>query len=66
LLRWKILVKTLKASGVAAKEYVAPRNYRFPIPGSQRNINPTGLWQNWGYDGSTASPPDYADLNYEN
>ncbi|KAA6328482.1 RagB/SusD family nutrient uptake outer membrane protein [termite gut metagenome] len=51
LLRWKILVKTLKASGVPAKQNVSEKNYRFPIPGSQRNINPTKLWQNWGYDG---------------
>ncbi|GHS96753.1 membrane protein [Bacteroidia bacterium] len=51
LLRWKILVKTLKASGVPAKQYVSLRNYRFPIPLSQRNINPAGLWQNWGFDG---------------
>jgi hypothetical protein len=51
LLRWKILVKTLKASDVPAKQYVSLRNYRFPIPASQRNINPNGLWQNWGYDG---------------
>jgi hypothetical protein len=59
LLRWKILVKTLKASGVAAKEYVSPRNYRFPIPKSQRDINPEGLWQNWGFDGSTITANPY-------
>jgi hypothetical protein len=51
LVRWKILVKTLKESGVAAKQNVSLKNYRFPIPGSQRNINPDVLWQNWGYDG---------------
>ncbi|GAP72781.1 hypothetical protein SAMD00024442_42_14 [Candidatus Symbiothrix dinenymphae] len=51
LLRWKILVKALKASGVPAKDYVSLRNYRFPIPKSQREINPTQLWQNWGFDG---------------
>jgi hypothetical protein len=57
LVRWKILVKTLKESGVAAKQNVSLKNYRFPIPGSQRNINPKGLWQNWGYDGATGDSP---------
>jgi hypothetical protein len=54
LVRWKIYVKTLKESGVDAvykKQNVELKNYRFPIPQSQRNINPEGLWQNWGYDG---------------
>jgi hypothetical protein len=63
LIRWRILVKTLKTSGVAAKENVSPKNYRFPIPGSQRDINPDKLWQNWGYDGSTVSENPYK--NYE-
>jgi hypothetical protein len=66
LIRWRILIKTLKASAVLSKQGVSYKNYRFPIPGSQRNINPTGLWQNWGYDGSTAPTPPYADPNYEN
>jgi hypothetical protein len=44
---------------------VSYKNYRFPISGAQCNINPKGLWQNWGYDGSTAPVPDYADPNYE-
>jgi hypothetical protein len=60
LVRWRILVKTLKSSGVKAKENVDFKNYRFPIPGSQRNINPEGLWQNWGYDGSTVTTNPYA------
>lgn len=54
LIRWRIYVKTLKESGVNVvykKQNVELKNYRFPIPQSQRNINPTGLWQNWGYDG---------------
>lgn len=54
LVRWKIFVKTLKESGVNEdykKQTVSLKNYRFPIPQSQRNINPEGLWQNWGYDG---------------
>ncbi|MDR3137720.1 MAG: RagB/SusD family nutrient uptake outer membrane protein [Tannerellaceae bacterium] len=59
LVRWRILVKSLKASGVKAKENVSLKNYRFPIPGSQRNINPNGLPQNWGYDGSTISTNPY-------
>lgn len=51
LIRWRIYVKTLKESGVSAKKNVSLKNYRFPIPAAQRNINPEGLWQNWGYDG---------------
>ncbi|OAV68949.1 SusD family protein [Bacteroidales bacterium Barb6XT] len=54
LVRWRIYVKTLQNSGVDlsfGKQNVSPKNYRFPIPESQRNINPEGLWQNWGYDG---------------
>ncbi|MDR3062398.1 MAG: RagB/SusD family nutrient uptake outer membrane protein [Dysgonamonadaceae bacterium] len=49
LVRWKILVKTVKA--VPGKEKIELKHYRFPIPQSQRDINPEGLWQNWGYDG---------------
>ncbi|OAV72614.1 SusD family protein [Bacteroidales bacterium Barb7] len=52
LVRWRILVKALRESGVPAKQNVSVKNYRFPIPGSQRNINPERLWQNWGYDGA--------------
>lgn len=33
------------------KAAIKLKHYRFPIPQSQRNINPTGLWQNWGWDG---------------
>jgi hypothetical protein len=51
LIRWRIYVKTLKESGVPEKQNVSLKNYRFPIPQAQRNINPDGLWQNWGYDG---------------
>ncbi|OAV76014.1 SusD family protein [Bacteroidales bacterium Barb7] len=54
LVRWRIFVKTLKDSGVDPafnKQKVELKNYRFPIPHSQRDINPAGLWQNWGYDG---------------
>ncbi|BES61664.1 RagB/SusD family nutrient uptake outer membrane protein [Dysgonomonas capnocytophagoides] len=54
LVRWRIYVKTLKESGLDEsykKQSVSLKNYRFPIPQSQRNINPYGLWQNWGYDG---------------
>lgn len=58
LVRWRIFVKTLKESGVDPeynKQGVELKNYRFPIPQSQRNINPDGLWQNWGYDGYNES-----------
>jgi hypothetical protein len=50
LIRWRIYVKTLKDSGVSDKKSVSLKHYRFPLPQSQRNINPE-LWQNWGYEG---------------
>ncbi|MDR0429969.1 MAG: RagB/SusD family nutrient uptake outer membrane protein [Tannerellaceae bacterium] len=58
LVRWRIYVKTLKNSGVNpiyGKQNVSLKNYRYPIPQSQRNINPEGLWQNWGFDGANDS-----------
>lgn len=53
LVRWKILVKTVKPikNEYTDKSGISLKHYRFPIPQSQRNINPTGLWQNWGWDG---------------
>jgi len=54
LVRWRILVTTLKNCNVHEdyhKQNVTFKNYRFPIPQAQRDINPDGLWQNWGYDG---------------
>ncbi|MDR1980587.1 MAG: RagB/SusD family nutrient uptake outer membrane protein [Tannerellaceae bacterium] len=58
LVRWRIFVKTLKnavAQGYISESYekqnVKDHYYRFPIPKSQRDINPEGLWQNFGYDG---------------
>jgi hypothetical protein len=83
LVRWKILVKTVKdivVESVADKDAagnlqyeangriksekdklktnVSKRNYRFPIPQTERDKNPTGLWQNYGYGGSTAAEYD--------
>ncbi len=77
LVRWRTYVKTLRnavTNGYALPEYLKQnaklKNYRLPIPQSQRDINPSGLWQNWGYDGfdvskTGANPyakfePDYA------
>lgn len=58
LIRWRIYVKTLRDAvdnGYVDPEYrkqdAKLKHYRFPIPKSQRDINPDGLWQNWGYDG---------------
>jgi hypothetical protein len=58
LVRWRIFVKTLKDAVTLGyvdskydKQKVQPYYYRFPIPSGQRNINPEGLWQNFGYDG---------------
>lgn len=57
LVRWRTLVKTIKNSTVAKdpqynKQTISLKHYRYPIPQDQRNINPEGLWQNWGYDGA--------------
>ncbi|OAV75225.1 SusD family protein [Bacteroidales bacterium Barb7] len=57
LVRWKILVKTIKA--VPGKN-VDFKNYRFPIPQRERDLNPTGLWQNWGYEDSNVTENPYA------
>ncbi|MDR0430346.1 MAG: RagB/SusD family nutrient uptake outer membrane protein [Tannerellaceae bacterium] len=55
LVRWKTLVKSVKR--IPAKSAVSTRNYRFPIPQSERDLNPEGLWQNWGYEGATVENP---------
>jgi hypothetical protein len=65
LVRWKVLVKTIKrVAAVNKKDNVASKHYRFPVPQSQRNLN-SKLWQNWGYEGSEAATPPYADPAYE-
>lgn len=47
LVRWGRLVAEVKK--VAAKASVSDRNNLYPIPQSERNINPEGLPQNPGY-----------------
>lgn len=47
LVRWGILLESLHR--VPAKAGATERNYLFPIPQDQRNLNPDGLWQNEGY-----------------
>ncbi|GAB6012856.1 RagB/SusD family nutrient uptake outer membrane protein [Viscerimonas tarda] len=47
LVRWGILIESLQK--VPAKAGVTSRNYLFPIPQDQRDLNPDGLWQNEGY-----------------
>jgi hypothetical protein len=65
LVRWKVLLKTVRRVDAAKKnEHIQARHYRFPVPQTQRDIN-SNLWQNWGYEGSTAPIPPYADPNYE-
>jgi hypothetical protein len=61
LARWRILVKTLRESPNVDKHNVSAKNYRFPIPEGQRNINPENLWQNYGYDGSKITQNPYSD-----
>jgi hypothetical protein len=58
LVRWRSFVGTLRNAvkqGHLSDEYhkqdAKLKHYRFPIPKAQRDINPDGLWQNWGYDG---------------
>jgi hypothetical protein len=66
LVRWKILLKTVKAVAAKApdtdarvkkKSQIALKHYRFPIPQSERDLNPN-LTQNYGWDNSTASAYD--------
>jgi hypothetical protein len=68
LVRWKVLIEKLKAvplkrSRVEDLERLGAnaeqRLFRFPIPQSQRNSNPEGLWQNWGYDGADGTAVPY-------
>lgn len=47
LVRWGTLVAEVKK--VTAKNSVSERNNLYPIPQSERNINPAGLPQNPGY-----------------
>lgn len=47
LVRWGTLVTEVKK--VPAKVAVSARNFLYPIPQSERNINPEGLPQNPGY-----------------
>lgn len=61
LVRWRILVRTLRESPNVDKHNVSAKNYRFPIPEGQRNINPENLWQNYGYDGSAITENPYRD-----
>ncbi|MDR3267931.1 MAG: RagB/SusD family nutrient uptake outer membrane protein [Tannerella sp.] len=69
LVRWKVLVKTIKKVAPSKDQNKAGnielKYYRFPIPQSQRDLNPDGLWQNWGYEGATVANP-YAGSEYEN
>jgi hypothetical protein len=53
LVRWRTLVETVKV--IQGKEGVSLKHYRFAIPKSQRDINPEGLWQNWGWNGADDS-----------
>jgi hypothetical protein len=65
LARWKVLIKTVKRVSASNKNTnVSAIHYRFPIPQSQRDLNDK-LWQNWGYTGSTAPEPEYAQAGYE-
>jgi hypothetical protein len=66
LKRWHVLLKTVKRvqSHPEKQQNVKPQHYRFPIPQAQRDLN-RKLTQNWGYPGSDASTPVYADPNYE-
>ena len=53
LVRWKKLVSSVKRT----KPAVSVRNYLYPIPNSERLLNPDGLWQNYGYEGATVENP---------
>lgn len=47
LVRWGTLVS--EVSKVSTKSSVSTRNNLYPIPQTQHDINPTGLWQNPNY-----------------
>jgi hypothetical protein len=47
LVRWGILVESLRR--IPEKAGATERNYLFPIPQDQHDLNPDGLWQNEGY-----------------
>jgi hypothetical protein len=47
LVRWGILIE--EVSKVPFKSAVSEKNYLYPIPQEQRDLNPDGLWQNPGY-----------------
>jgi hypothetical protein len=66
LKRWHVLQKTVKRvqSNPGKQQNVKPQHYCFPIPQSQRDLN-SKLTQNWGYPGSGASTPVYANPDYE-
>jgi hypothetical protein len=53
LVRWKKLVSSVSRT----KPSVTVRNYLYPIPNSERLLNPDGLWQNYGYEGATVKNP---------
>ena len=56
LVRWKIYVKSINASPYQSSNPL--RNYLFPIPQAERNVNPN-ITQNYGYsEGPTTSPYD--------
>ncbi|MDR3118851.1 MAG: RagB/SusD family nutrient uptake outer membrane protein [Mediterranea sp.] len=66
LKRWHVLQKTVKRvqSHPEKQQNVKAQHYRFPVPQSQRDLN-RKLTQNWGYPGSDAPTPVYADAGYE-
>ncbi|MDR3250830.1 MAG: RagB/SusD family nutrient uptake outer membrane protein [Tannerella sp.] len=66
LVRWRIYLKTLNEavnngyiSAEFGKQNVKPHYYRFPIPKSERDIDPERMWQNYGFAGSTVSENPY-------
>jgi hypothetical protein len=63
LVRWRVLVKTIKEGNVPDKAKIDFKHYRFPIPKGQRDINPDGLWQNYGYNSSIITTNPY--VGYE-
>ena len=70
LVRWKTLLTTVKAVAakssitlVQSKANVSVKNYRFPIPQTERNANPN-LTQNPGWDGG-ADVSSFYDSTYQ-
>jgi hypothetical protein len=64
LVRWKVLVQSIKKAPAIYKGAISTRNYLFPIPITQLDLDPK-LTQNWGYSGASAAVTNPYDSSYK-